>query len=479
MIEAKPVILCGGTGSRLWPMSRFSFPKQFLNLIGDNSLFQQSAKRLMTLGCSEINVEAPIIVTGEEHRFLALEQLRNVGIDFDYFLLEPVGRNTAPALTLAALASVEDGCDPVLVVSPADQNISDIAAFKSAMSIAIREAAAGGIVVLGVVPDSPETGYGYIKANKDASKVSIVEFFVEKPDLTKAKEFLRTGGYYWNAGFFVLKASVWLKAIKRFRQDIAKTTQLAWKNRSIDADFMRPSETDYRNNPSQSVDYAVIEHCPRSDVSIKMVPLSAGWSDLGAWDSVWKTIDKDGNGNANLGDVISKDSFNTMVQARSRLVAVVGVRDLVIVETEDAVLVADKSSCQDVKSIVDTLNAKNRNEHAFHRKVHRPWGWYDNIDQGNRFKVKRILVKPGASLSLQRHEHRAEHWIVVSGIAEITNGLRVFTLKENESTYIPLGEIHRLSNPGNQILEIIEVQSGEYLGEDDIIRIDDKYGRKQ
>ncbi|HHV48078.1 MAG TPA: mannose-1-phosphate guanylyltransferase/mannose-6-phosphate isomerase [Rhodocyclaceae bacterium] len=477
MIQAKPVILCGGSGTRLWPLSRAGFPKQFLCLTGKESLFQDAAKRLMALSSDRVAVAAPLIVTNEEHRFLVLEQLREIGVEPGAALLEPVGRNTAPALTLAALAAVENGDDPVLVVTPADQTVADASAFNGAMHESIRQAAEGAIVILGVTPDRPETGYGYIQAVVAHTSTLVVDRFVEKPDDATARQYLAEGGYYWNAGMFVLKASVWLQAIECFRPDIAVTTRAAWAQRSSDAAFVRPGKAEFAAIPSDSVDYAVMERCPGSRFPIRMAPLDAGWSDLGAWDAVWSVLPKDEQGNAHVGDVLAADSSNTLVHATHRLVALVGVQNLVVVETPDAVLMADRSRSQDVKHIVNALQQQKREEHTLHRKVHRPWGWYDSIDEGGRFKVKRIQVKPGASLSLQKHHHRAEHWVVVNGTAEITCGDKKLLLTENQSTYIPLGEIHRLSNPGNIPLEIIEVQSGGYLGEDDIVRFDDFYGR--
>lgn len=479
MINAQPIILCGGSGTRLWPLSRTGFPKQFLCLTGKESLFQQAALRLVSLGNADTKVAPPIIVTGEDHRFLASEQLREIGVELGCALLEPVGRNTAPALTLAALAALENGADPVLVVTPADQTVVNADAFTAAMQSAVAEAANGTIVILGVTPDKPETGYGYIQINHAEANAGArtVRRFVEKPDASTAQAYLNEGGYYWNAGMFVLKASVWLKALEQFRPDILQATQAAWDKRSADSAFVRPGKAEFTAIPSESVDYAAMEHCPGSNFPIKMVPLDAGWNDLGAWDAVWNVLPKDEAGNAHLGDVLTTDSRNTLVHATSRLVSLVGVENLIVVETPDAVLVADKTRSQDVKHIVTQLQKTKREEHTLHRKVHRPWGWYDSIDEGDRFKVKRIQVKPGASLSLQKHHHRAEHWIVVKGTDEITNGEKVLLLTENQSTYIPLGEVHRLANPGTIPLEIIEVQSGSYLGEDDIVRFEDTYGR--
>jgi mannose-1-phosphate guanylyltransferase/mannose-6-phosphate isomerase len=481
MINVTPVVLCGGSGTRLWPLSRTGFPKQFLCLTGNESLFQQAAHRITNLGNADIKVAAPVIVTGEDHRFLASEQLREVSIELGFAILEPVGRNTAPALTLAALTALEDETDPVLVVTPADQTLVDSEVFTNVMQQAVAEAAKGTILILGIKPTHPETGYGYIQTNPLESSgykgIFDVQRFVEKPDVSTAKKYLEEGGYYWNAGIFVLKASIWLSALNQFRPDILQATQAAWKNRSVDNKFVRPGRVEFDAIPSESVDYAAIEHCPGSDYSIKMIPLDAGWSDLGIWDSVWKVLPKDNQGNAHLGDVLTTNSKNTLVHATSRLVSLVGVENLIVVETADAVLVADKNRSQDVKKIVAQLQDSNRQEHTQHRKVHRPWGWFDSIVEGESFKVKRIKVNPLASLSLQKHHHRAEHWIVVTGTAEITNGDKVFTLTENQSTYIPKGQMHRLSNPGSIPLELIEVQSGSYLGEDDIVRIEDKYGR--
>lgn len=484
ILGIQPVILCGGSGSRLWPLSRTGFPKQFLCLTGNESLFQLAAKRLAAVATEGIKSEIPLIVSNDEHRFLAQEQLREAGINSASFLLEPMGRNTAAALTMGALAALESGNDPVLVVSPADQTIANQPAFNSSIRRAICEAAAGVIVILGITPDRAETGYGYIKVaseHEDDSSLQAltVECFVEKPDAPTAQRYLAEGGYFWNAGLFVLKASVWLDALKRFRPDIADACCTAWQSRTQDASFVRPGQVEFAEIPSESIDYAVLERCPGSEFSIKMVPLDAGWNDLGAWDAVWNVLPKDGAGNAHVGDVLTSDSSDTLVHASSRLVAVVGVEGLVVIETADAVLVADKARSQEVKEVVNRLDKQRRGEHVLHRKVYRPWGWYDSIDEGARFKVKRIQVKPKASLSLQKHYHRAEHWVVVSGTAEITNGTKTVLLTENQSTYIPLGEIHRLCNPGNIPLEIIEIQSGDYLGEDDIVRFEDNYGRIQ
>jgi len=478
-IQIQPVVMAGGSGTRLWPLSRAQYPKQFLVLQGNRSLFQQATQRLAALAAPDIAVGAPCVVGNEEHRFLVLEQLRELGEKSATLLLEPMGRNTAPAMTLAALHAVEAGADPVLVVTPADQTVTDDAAFTAALQQAVRTADAGHIVILGVQPDRPEIGYGYILAGHGGAAARGVERFVEKPDLATAQRYVAEGHYFWNSGMFVVRASVWLAAIAHFRAGIAQATQAAWAARSHDASFVRPGRAEFAAIPAESVDYAVMEPVTAApaNFALRMVPLAAGWNDLGAWDAVWQVSGKDEAGNAHTGDALLRDSRNTLVHATSRLVGVVGMDNVVVVETPDAVLVADRSRSQDVKQIVAQLDRAGRSEQTLHRQVHRPWGWYDSIDAGARFQVKRIMVKPGASLSLQMHHHRAEHWIVVSGTAEVTCGDRKLLLTENQSTYIPLGETHRLANPGKVPLEIIEVQSGSYLGEDDIVRFEDTYGR--
>ena len=488
MTQVLPVILCGGSGTRLWPLSRSGFPKQFLVLSGDDSkksLFQQAIERIHSIANAKIKLGSAVIVTNEEHRFLALDQLRELKNIQATLLLEPSGRNTAPALTLAALYAGDADSDSILVVTPADQTIQNGPAFTKALQHTVSIASHGDIAILGITPTAPETGYGYIKTqSKESSSVGgqyTVERFVEKPDATTAQKYLEEGGYFWNGGMFVLKASVWLAALKKFRPDILTATEKAWQGKAQDASgdavFVRPGKEAFNEIPSESIDYAVIEQCPGSQFSVKMVELDAGWNDLGAWDAVWQVGKQDQNGNVTSGDTLLTNSKNSLVHASSRLVSAVGVENLIIVETADAVLVADRANSQDVKNIVSQLEAQKREEKNLHRKVARPWGWYDSVDEGERFKVKRIQVKPGASLSLQMHHHRAEHWIVVKGSAEITNGEKVLLLTENQSTYIPQGQKHRLANPGTTPLEIIEVQSGSYLGEDDIVRFEDTYGR--
>jgi mannose-1-phosphate guanylyltransferase/mannose-6-phosphate isomerase len=493
-----PVILCGGSGTRLWPLSRSGFPKQFLVLSGNNSsqsLFQQAVIRINSVANANITLGNTLVVTNEDHRFLVLDQLRELGKDAGKeisglsatLLLEPAGRNTAPALSMAAFCAqqLSSNQDPILVVTPADQTIQNPAAFTKALQDCIQtvETAANTIAILGITPTAPETGYGYIQrtGSKDQNNAYVVERFVEKPDSKTAQGYLADGSYLWNSGMFVLKASTWLAALKEFRADIFEASQKAWQTRSEDAadgvGFIRPGKEEFKLIPSESIDYAVIEKCPKSHHNIKMVELDAGWNDLGAWDAVWQVGKQDQAGNVTSGDTLLTSTKNSLIHASSRLVSAVGVENLIIIETADAVLVADRKNSQDVKNIVTQLESQKREEKNLHRKVARPWGWYDSVDEGERFKVKRIQVKPGASLSLQMHHHRAEHWIVVKGEAEITNGDQVIHLKENQSTYIPQGQTHRLANRGTEPLEIIEVQSGSYLGEDDIVRFEDTYGR--
>jgi mannose-1-phosphate guanylyltransferase/mannose-6-phosphate isomerase len=489
-----PVILCGGSGTRLWPLSRSGFPKQFLVLSGDGSnqsLFQQAITRINTIGSAQIDLAPTLIVTNEEHRFLALDQLRELKSIQATLLLEPIGRNTAPALSLAAMHALDNGAedlDPILVITPADQTVQNQAAFVKALqdcvAVVSEDQSKKTIAILGITPTAPETGYGYIQ--RDSAKGKNNEFtvaqFVEKPDVKTAQTYLADGNYLWNGGMFVLRASTWLTALAEYRPDIAKATEAAWNNKALDQSgevtFVRPDKALFITVQSESIDYAVIEKCTAGTFSVKMVELDAGWNDLGAWDAVWQVGKQDAEGNVTSGDTLLANTKNSLVHASSRLVSAVGVENLIIIETADAVLVADRKNSQDVKSIVSQLEQQRREEKNLHRKVARPWGWYDSVDEGERFKVKRIQVKPGASLSLQMHHYRAEHWIVVKGVAEITNGDKVIILTENQSTYIPQGQTHRLTNPGKNPLEIIEVQSGSYLGEDDIVRFEDTYGRK-
>ncbi len=478
-LDVTPVILCGGSGTRLWPLSRSGFPKQFLVLSGKTSLFQQAVERVNNIASNDILVGETLVVTGEEHRFIALEQLREIPSVSAKLLLEPEGKNTAPALTLAALQALTNGADPILVVTPADQTVQNTQAFIDAIQRAVKVADSGAIATLGIKATSPETGFGYIKQSGAASNLGDfnVAKFVEKPGLETARIYLDSGDYSWNGGMFVVRASVWIKALNTFRKDILAATKNAFNQSTVDQHFIRPNSKLFVEIPSESVDFAVIEKCPGSEFEIKVIPLDAGWNDLGSWDAVWQAGEKDQNGNLIQGDALIADSENNLIHSSHRLVSVVGVNDLVIIETADAVMVADRSQSQFVKKIVSQLHRQAREEYMLHRKVSRPWGWYDTIDVGDRFKVKRIQVNPGASLSLQRHAKRAEHWVVVNGTAEVTCGDKVIILKENESTFIPLGEKHRLSNPSSEILEIIEVQSGKYLGEDDIVRLEDGYGR--
>jgi mannose-1-phosphate guanylyltransferase/mannose-6-phosphate isomerase len=489
-----PVILCGGSGTRLWPLSRSGFPKQFLVLSGNDSnqsLFQEAINRINAIGDAYIYLNPTLIVTNEEHRFLALDQLRELKNIKATLLLEPVGRNTAPALSLAALHALEqskaEDLDPILVITPADQTVQNQAAFVKALqdcvTVVAEDESKKTIAILGITPTAPETGYGYIRRDSAKGKNNelTVAQFVEKPDVKTAQAYLADGNYLWNSGMFVLRASTWLAALSQYRPDIAKAAEAAWNVKSTDQSgdvtFVRPDKLLFTAVPSESIDYAVIEKCTADTFSVKMVELDAGWNDLGAWDAVWQVGKQDQDGNVTTGDALLANTKNSLVHASSRLVSAVGVENLIIVETADAVLIADRKNSQDVKSIVNQLGQQQREEKNLHRKVARPWGWYDSVDEGERFKVKRIQVKPGASLSLQMHHHRAEHWIVVKGTAEITNGDQVIILTENQSTYIPQGETHRLANPGKDSLEIIEVQSGSYLGEDDIVRFEDTYGR--
>lgn len=474
-----PVILCGGSGTRLWPLSRIAFPKQFLALSGKTTLFQKAVERLQSLKNPSVTLNDTLIVTSEEHRFLVLDQLREMKNVKAQLLLEPIGRNTAPALTLAALQATEKGEDPILVVTPADQTVQDQSAFTKSLHHSIEAASKGAIVVLGIKPTKPDTGFGYIKKDKseDEHHAYKVLNFTEKPDLTTAEGYLKSGDYLWNGGMFVLRASIWLKAIQQFSPEIYEATLKTFRQKTNDDPFIRPNENLFKAVPANSIDFAVIEKCPQSDFKIKMVELDVGWNDLGSWDAVWQVGDKDKDQNVTYGDTLLEDTKNSLVYADHKLVSVIGLDNIVVIETSDAILVMDRNKSQEVKLFVNKLNTEKREEKNFHRKVARPWGWYDSLDEGGNFKVKRIQVNPGASLSLQKHAKRSEHWVVVKGVAEVICNDKKITLRENESTYIPLGHIHRLSNPGKDILEIIEVQSGSYLGEDDIERFDDSYGR--
>ncbi|WP_417068863.1 mannose-1-phosphate guanylyltransferase/mannose-6-phosphate isomerase [Niveibacterium terrae] len=471
-----PVILSGGSGTRLWPASREQYPKQLLPLAGADTMLQATATRLAGAAL-EIAPEV-LVVSNEEYRFVIAEQLRQIG-QKGRVVLEPAGRNTAPALTLAALAATAKGEDPVLLVMPADHVIRDMKAFQAAIAIGAEEAQAGSFVTFGIVPDRPETGYGYIRTGAKRGGALDLAAFVEKPDAARAAQYIASGEYLWNSGIFAFRASRWLAAIEHFKPAIAAACRAAAAGAQDDGDFIRVAQDPFLKSPSDSIDYAVMEHLAASpEIGCGVVvPLAAGWSDVGAWDALWQVSEQDAEGNATHGDVLLEDCTDSFILAESRLVAGIGLKDIVVVETPDAVMVAHRDHTQDVKKIVTRLKADGRDEATKHRKVFRPWGWYDSIDMGERFQVKRIVVNPGAKLSLQMHHHRAEHWIVVSGSAEITNGDKVMLLSENQSTYIPLGTTHRLFNPGKLPLELIEVQSGSYLGEDDIVRFEDTYGR--
>jgi mannose-1-phosphate guanylyltransferase/mannose-6-phosphate isomerase len=466
-----PVILAGGAGSRLWPVSREFYPKPLLPMFGSNSLLQDTATRLDRIG----GAGRPLFVCNEEHRFLVAEQLRKLGKECDAIILEPAGRNTAPALTVAALYLVDEDPDAMMVVMPADHVIPDQAAFSLAVERGAKLAEKGYLVTFGVQSDKPETGYGYIRRGEEleGSGVFRVDRFVEKPDLGTAQEYIDSGDYYWNSGIFLLRADRWLDEVGRFRPNILEACRRAMAGSKQDSDFVRVDKSAFMSSPSDSIDYAVMENTDRAAV----VPLKTAWSDVGCWSAVWDISQRDDAGNVAKGDVLVHDSRNSLLYAEKRCVAAVGLDEVIVVETADAVLVADKNRCQEVKTIVDQLKAKQRQEYQFHSRVYRPWGDYEGIDLGTRYQVKRLTVKPGAKLSLQMHHHRAEHWVVVSGTARVTRGDDVFLLAENESTYIPIGTQHRLENPGSIPLEIIEVQSGSYLGEDDIVRIDDIYNR--
>ena len=459
-----PVIMAGGSGTRLWPLSRAAHPKQFLRLHGEDTMLQATVKRL-----SGLDIQSSITICNEEHRFFVAEQLREID-KLGSIILEPVGRNTAPAIALAAL-TVKD--DPLLLVLAADHVIQDEAAFNAAVMRAIPLAEAGKLVTFGIVPSEPDTGYGYIKRGNDLGEGFTVDEFVEKPSLEVAQGYISSGEYYWNSGMFLFRASSYIEELKKFRPDILEQCKASVMDVKADLDFLRINKETFESCPAESIDYAVMEKTSQAVV----VSMDAGWSDIGSWSSLWDISEKDGDGNSTHGDVILHNTHNSYVKTDERLVAAIGVNDLVIVSTKDALMVAHKGSVQDVKIITANLKARSRREWELNHEVFRPWGKYDSIDSGDRYQVKRITVKPGAKLSVQMHHHRSEHWVVVCGTARVTNGESTFLLAENESTYIQAGIVHALENPGKVDLELIEVQTGLYLGEDDIVRFEDIYGR--
>lgn len=471
-----PVVLSGGSGTRLWPLSRELYPKQLLPLVGKGTMLQETWARLK--GVSDLG--PPIVVCNEQHRFLVAEQLRSAGIESASIVLEPVGRNTAPAIAVAAMSAVtgdrtaKQNEDPILLVLPADHVIRDVRAFQAAIEIGRKVASEGKLVTFGVVPNKPETGYGYIRRESGAGPAFRIAEFVEKPDLATARRYVESKEYFWNSGMFMFRASKVLDELRALSPAIYDACAQAFTGAKLDLDFTRLPAKEFGECPSDSFDYVVMEKTRHGVV----VPLDAGWSDVGSWSALHEAIAADAQGNVQIGDVLTEDTHGCYLQSTSRLVATVGLRDHVVVETKDAVLVAPKNRVQDVKQLVAELKRQGRHETSLHREVFRPWGSYDSIDAGDRFQVKRLVVKPGACLSLQLHHHRAEHWIVVSGTARITRGDEVFLLEENQSTYIPLGTRHRIDNPGKIPLHIIEVQSGGYLGEDDIVRFEDRYGRE-
>lgn len=479
-----PTVLCGGAGTRLWPLSRDEYPKQLLPLAGVETMLQATIRRMGGFVHEKAELAmAPMVICNEDHRFLVAQQIKGIGPEPVSIILEPVGRNTAPALTLATLEAMKDGNDPLLLIMPADHVIEDVAAFHEALATGIQPALSGAIVTFGVVPDCPETGYGYIQADQKisiADRVFPIIRFVEKPDRKTAEGYLAEGGYFWNSGMFLMRAETWLAAMGRLQPGMLAACTIAFERGRRDGDFLRLDRETFSACPANSIDYAVMEKLGTlSSPSIQgaIVPLNAGWSDVGAWDAVWKINKKDEKDNSVSGDVVLADTRGSLVLSTSRLVSCVGIDDLVVVETPDAVLVAKKDRVQDVKQIVTTLKAEGRREGSGHRKVYRPWGWYDSLEQGDRFQVKRIMVNPGAILSLQLHRHRSEHWVIVQGTARVTCGDKTIILNENQSVFIPVGEKHRVENSGQVALEIIEVQSGSYLGEDDIVRLEDQYGR--
>lgn len=464
----QPVILAGGSGTRLWPLSRQHYAKQYIALDSKQSMLQTTVERLSDLKCL-----APLIVCNEESRFLAAEQMRQIGLSDALILLEPAGRNTAPAIALAAFEAVSGGSDPILLVLPADHNIRDTKGFLQAVEVATSLTEAGHLVTFGILPTRPETGYGYIKTGEPVGGGFKVEAFIEKPGCKVAETYLDTQGSYWNAGIFMFRASLYLEELQNHRPDILEACGAAFAGNKRDLDFLRFDTDAFLACPSESIDYAVMENTDRAVV----LPLDAGWSDIGSWAALWEVLPKDDAGNCEIGDVITIDGSNNYIHSSHRLVATVGLENIVVVETKDAIFVAPKDKVQNVSKLVEHLKETGRSEYQYHREVYRPWGKYDCVDAGGRYQVKLITVNPGATLSLQKHLHRAEHWVVVRGTAKVTKGEEVTLLSENQSTYIPLGEIHALENPGKIPLELIEVQSGSYLGEDDIIRFGDRYGR--
>lgn len=472
MTQLVPVVLSGGSGSRLWPLSRTMRPKQFLGVTEDASLFQLTLQRLQGITTDALR---PIVVANNDHRFLVGEQCREAGVEPLSIVLEPVARNTAPAIAAAALAAQAKGADPVLLVLPSDQVFANVPAFHHAVRVGLKAAEDGALVTFGIVPTHAETGYGYVKASQalDANAAVLVQQFVEKPNLASAQSYLKDGSYTWNSGMFMFKASVYLEELGKANPTMLQACKAAWSKAQTDLEFVRLDKEAFANSPSDSVDYAVMEKTNKAVV----VPLDAGWNDVGAWSAVWQVLPQDAQGNATRGDVLLEGVRNSYVHADSRLVTLVGVDNLVVVETADAVLVTHKDSAQDVKKVVERLKAKKRPEVELHREVFRPWGSYDCVDSGQRFQVKRIVVKPGAKLSVQMHHHRAEHWVVVSGTAKVMVGDVTQLITENQSIDIPVGVIHCLENPGKLPLHLIEVQSGSYLGEDDIVRLSDGYGR--
>jgi len=465
-----PVILSGGAGTRLWPLSREMYPKQLLALTSRQTMLQETALRLAGVA----DASAPIVVCNEAHRFTVAEQIRAIGIGAAAILLEPAGRNTAPAVALAALAALQIESDAVLIVAPADHVIRDARAFQRAAAVAAAQAEQGKLVTFGIVAHAPETGYGYIRRGAGPGPAYPVAEFIEKPPLDLASQFVASGDYYWNSGMFVFAAARYLEELRAFAPDILEAATAAFRAAKSDLDFVRIDKAAFEKCRGESIDYAVMEKTRAAVV----LPLDAGWSDVGSWSSLFDALPADEDGNVLQGDVLVHDTHDCYVQSTSRLVAAVGMDDHVIVETKDAVLVAPKERVQDVKELVALLKKSGRPESALHREVFRPWGSYDSIDAGERFQVKRLTVKPGGVLSLQMHHHRAEHWIVVSGTARVTRDGKTFLLSENESTYIPVGATHRIENPGKVALHLIEVQSGSYLGEDDIVRFEDNYGRQ-